>query len=257
MPRHAPHFDDYKDKYKTLRLERDEAGVLEVTVHTDGGPLVWTADSHDEQAYCFNDIACDPDNKAVILTGTGDGYCPTIDFSSFALGTPHDWAEIIFEGQRLINNLLAIQVPVIAAVNGPVLNHPELPVLCDIVLASETATFSDSPHFASGIVPGDGAHAVWTHVLGPNRGRYFLLTGQVLTAQQALEFGAVSEVLPPDQLLARAREHAATIAAKPMMARRYAKTVITRQWKRVMQEDLGFGLAHEALAALDLAHEQH
>jgi enoyl-CoA hydratase/carnithine racemase len=156
------------------------------------------------------------------------------------------------EGARLLTNMLAIQVPVITAVNGPVLNHPELPVLGDIVLASETATFSDSPHFASGIVPGDGAHVVWTHLLGPNRGRYFLLTGQELNARQALDLGVVSEVLSPDELLPRAREHAANIAAKTPLARRYARSVVTREWKRLLTSDLGYGLAHEALGVLDL-----
>lgn len=256
MARIAPVFEDYKDRYKTLKLERTDNGVLEVTVHTDGGPLVWTAEAHDEQAYAFEQISTDPDNKVVLLTGAGDAYCPSIDFSSFSLGTPHDWAEIIFEGQRLLNNLLAIQVPVVCALNGPALVHPEVPVLSDIIIAADTTTFSDSPHFASGIVPGDGAHIVWTHVLGPQRGRYFLLMGQELNAQQALDYGVVSEVLPADQVLARAREVAAQVAAKPMMARRYARAVVTREWKRLMHENLAFGLAHEALAALDLAHEQ-
>jgi enoyl-CoA hydratase/carnithine racemase len=247
-------FAEYSKKYGNIRLERDN-GILEVTVHTGDKSLVWTAQSHDELAYCFNDIACDRDNKVVILTGTGESFCSEIDFSSFNLGTPHDWAEIIFEGQRLLNNLLSIEVPVIAAVNGPVINHPEIPVMCDIVLAAERATFQDGPHFPSGIVPGDGAHVIWPHVLGANRGRYFLLTGQELDAKTAMEFGAVNEVLPADDLLPRARELARVIAAKPMLARRYARAVLTRELKRVMQADLGFGLAHEALAAIDLAAE--
>lgn len=248
----APSFEDYRDRYENIRLERSEDGILEVTLHTNGGPLTWTATAHDELAYCFEQISCDPDNAVVILTGAGDAFCPDIDFSSFNLGTPHDWAEIIFEGQRLLNNLLAIQVPVIAAINGPALVHPEIAVINDIMIASDTAQFTDSPHFASGIVPGDGAHVVWNHVLGNTRGRYFLLTGQVLDAQQALDFGVVNEVLPADQVLPRARELAATIAAKPMLARRYVRSVLTRPFKQQMHENLAYGLTHEALAALDL-----
>ena len=254
MARIAPVFEDYKDRFKTVRMERTD-GVLEVTVHTDGGPLTWTSEAHDEQAYAFEAIACDPDNKVVLLTGAGDAYCPGIDFASFDLSTARAWADVIFEGQRLLNNLLAIQVPVVCALNGPVLVHPEVPVLSDIIIASDTATFSDTPHFASGIVPGDGAHIVWTHVLGPQRGRYFLLTGQELNAQQALDYGVVSEVLPADQVLARAREIAQTIAAKPMLARRYGREVVTREWKRLMHDHLGYGLAYEALAVLDLPNE--
>lgn len=252
MTRIAPTLADYKDKYANVAFERNDAGVLEMTLHTEGKPLVWSATSHDEIAYAFDDVANDPDNAVVILTGAGDAWCPEIDFSSFNLATAAAWAEIMHEGARLLQNMLAIQVPVITAVNGPVLNHPELPALGDIVLASETATFSDSPHFASGIVPGDGAHIVWTHLLGPNRGRYFLLTGQTLDAQQALDYGVVSEVLPAGQLMTRAREHAANIAAKTPIARRFARRVCTREWTRLLTNDLGYGLAHEALGVLDL-----
>ena len=82
--------------------------------------------------------------------------------------------------------MLDIEVPMIAAVNGPARIHAEIPVLCDIVLASEDAVFQDLPHFINGTVARDGVHLVWPLLLGLNRGRYFLLTGQELSAQQAL-----------------------------------------------------------------------
>ncbi len=252
MSRIAPSLDDYANKYDNIRLERGDDGVLLVTVHTEGKSLVWTARAHDELAYCFTDIACDPDNKVVVLTGAADSFCAEIDFTSFSLGTAADWSHIIFEGQRLLNNLLSIEVPVIAAINGPATIHPEIPVLSDITIASDTVTFQDAPHFPSGIVPGDGAHITWTHVLGPQRGRYFLLTGQTLDARQALEYAVVNEVLPPGQVLPRALELAATIAAKPALARRYTRVVLTREIKRLMHEQLGLGLAHEAPGALSL-----
>lgn len=254
MKQLATPFAEYSQKYDNIRLERED-GILLATVHTEGKSLVWTSTAHDELAYCFHDIACDRQNKVVILTGTGPSFCNEIDFTSFNLGTPHDWDEIIFEGQRLLNNLLSIEVPIIAAVNGPVTNHPEIPVMSDIVLAAESATFQDGPHFPSGIVPGDGAHVVWPHVLGSNRGRYFLLTGQELDARTALEYGAVNEVLTEQDLLPRAWELARGIAEKPLLARRYARKVLTRQLRRVMEADLSLGLAHEALAAIDLGME--
>lgn len=248
----APSFDDYATKYENVKLERDDSGILQVTIHSDGKPAVWTSRMHDELAYCFTDISTDVENAVVVLTGVGDSFCAEIDFASFNLGTAADWSQIIFEGQRLLNNLLAIEVPVIAAINGPALIHPEIPVLSDITIAADTTRFQDGPHFPSGIVPGDGAHTVWTHVLGPQRGRYFLLTGQELDAKLAHEYGVINEVLPLEQVLPRARELAAQIAAKPPLARRYARAVLTREWKRLMHEQLGFGLAHEALAALTL-----
>jgi 6-oxocamphor hydrolase len=250
MPSLATPFDEYAKKYENIELQRFD-GIVEMTVHSNGKSLVWTAQAHDELAYCFADLANDRENKVVILTGAGESFCAEIDFTSFSLGSAHDWDHIIYEGRRLLNNLLEIPVPVVAAVNGPAFFHPEIPVMSDIVIVSETASFQDGPHFPSGLVPGDGAHIVWPHVLGANRGRYFLLTGQVLDAETALEYGAVNEVVPPHQLLERAREVAQSIAEKPLLARRYARAALTLEFKRLMHEGLGYGLTMEALAVLD------
>lgn len=167
-----------------------------MTLHTSGGSLVWSASAHDELAYCFTDVGADRENKVVIITGAGHDFCAEIDHASFSLTTAGAWDVVIDDGRRLLNNLLDIEVPVISAVNGPARVHPEIPVLSDTVIASETALFQDAPHFMRGTVPGDGGHVVWPHVLGPNRGRYFLLTGQELDARKALEYGVVNEVVP-------------------------------------------------------------
>ena len=251
MSQVAPHFDAYKDRYENIRLERTDEGILTVTLHTGGDSLVWSASAHEELGYCFADIGGDRENAVVILTGAGDAWCTAIDAPSFKLQTPGDWDVVFYEGRRLLLNLMDIEVPVISAVNGPVIFHPEIAVLSDIVLASETAVFQDAPHFMSGIVPGDGAHLVWPHVLGANRGRYFLLTGQELDARTALEYGAVNEVLPPDRLMERAMELARTIAEKPVLTRRYARVVLTERIKKLLLDGLGSGLAVEALAAID------
>lgn len=251
MPSLAPTFDQYSQKYENIELQRKD-GIVQVTVHSGGKSLVWNSRAHDELAYCFADLANDRENSVVILTGTGESFCAEIDFTSFDLSSAQGWDHVIYEGRRLLNNLLEIPVPVVAAVNGPVFFHPEIPVMSDIVIASETAAFQDGPHFPSGIVPGDGAHVVWPHVLGANRGRYFLLTGQVLDAATALEYGAVSEVVAPDQLLDRAWEVARSIAEKPLLTRRYSRAALTLEFKRLMHEGLGYGLTMEALAVLGM-----
>lgn len=250
MTRTQPKFDDYKDGYDNIKLER-ENGILTVTLHTNDSNFVWSGPSHEESAYCFADIAADHDNHVVILTGTGDTYCADIDPGSFSLSNAHEWDGTVFEGRKLLMNLLDIEVPVIAAVNGPARVHPEIPVLADIVLAAETAVFQDMPHFMSGIVPGDGAHLVWPNILGPNRGRYFLLTGQELGAAEAKELGVVNEVLSPEALLGRAQELAREIAAKPYLTRRYARLALVQPLKKMLIDGLGYGLAIEALAAVD------
>jgi enoyl-CoA hydratase/carnithine racemase len=247
----APRFDQYRERYRNIALSRDGDGVLLMRFHTNGGPLVWTALAHEELGYCFTDVGADRDNKVVVMTGTGASWCDEIDAGSFKLGTAGDWDLTFYDGRRLLGNLLDIEVPVIAAINGPARIHPEIPVMADVVIASDTALFQDAPHFMSGIVPGDGAHVVWPHLLGPNRGRYFLLMGQELGAAQALDWGAVSEVLPAANVLGRAMEIAAMIAAKPTLTRRYTRVALTQRYKRLMHEGLSLGLGLEALAATD------
>lgn len=244
---HAPRFGDYQNKYENFALTRRD-GILQITLHTAGASLEWTQDVHDALPYLFTDIAGDRENKVVIITGTGEAFCDKLIASTFEVGTPEQWDNILYEGCRMLTTLLDVNVPVIAAVNGPVRYHPEIPIMSDIVIASETAVFQDIPHFMSGVVPGDGTHVVWNHLLGPNRGRYFLLMGQELDAKTALEYGAVSEVLPPSQVLPRAWEIAEVFAKKSFLARRYARACITLEYKRLIHSGVALGLSLQGLA---------
>jgi enoyl-CoA hydratase/carnithine racemase len=165
----------------------------------------------------------------VILTGTGaefSGPRATPGTSSFPTRPGWDRIDRIhWEGRHLLMRLLEIEVPMISAINGPAWRHSEIPLLCDIVLAADTAQFQDSAHFPSDVVPGDGMHIVMPLLLGLNRGRYYLLTGQTLDARKAHEFGLVAEVLPPDRLMARAWELAEELAKKPTLAPPDARSV--------------------------------
>ena len=138
----------------------------------------------------------------------------------------------------------------IAAVNGPATVHSELAVLSDITLASENAIFQDQAHILFSTVPGDGIAVVWMELLGINRGRYFLLTGQKITAQEALQLGVVNEVLPKDKLMTRANELAERLAALPPLTARYTRVIFTQRLKRLLDENLGYGLALEGLGAI-------
>lgn len=219
--------------------------------------------AHRELPELFNAVASDRENRVVILTGTGDTFISRSGSSGADTDerpTPHHltdgsvdvatWDRIIWEGNRLVEQLLAIEVPVIAAVNGPVSVHSELAVLCDVVLAAEHAYFQDAGHFQGGLVPGDSMQIVWPLLLGPNRGRHFLLTGRKLAAEEARELGVVAEVLPSDRVLERAQEVAAGLARLNPILLRNTRHALVRPLRRAVAHDLHTGLALEAIASL-------
>jgi enoyl-CoA hydratase/carnithine racemase len=254
-------FDDYRNKYERFRFERRD-GVLEVAWHTDGNSLIFDSTVHDELGFVFADIAADRENKVIILTGTGNDFCTAFNPESFVqaglLGpdmTPGGWDVTYWHGTHYTRNLLDVPVPMIGVVNGPATVHCEMPLLCDIVLASETAFFQDASHFGNGVAPGDSVQAALMLLMGINRARYFFLTEQKISAQEALNLGLVNEVLPPEQLMQRARELAKQIAQLPPLALRYARVLLTQQLKRTVYEDAEIGLAFEGLSALDLRNQ--
>lgn len=245
---------DYQNKYDCLKIERQD-GVLTVTMHTRGGDALWGImrnSLHCELGEAFADIARDESNRVVVLTATGDTFVASMDTN---MQPPESsavafWQRIYREGVALIENLLRVPVPMIAAVNGPALIHAEIALLCDIVLASDNAEFADIAHVPGGVVPGDGVHTIWPMLLGPNRGRYFLLTGQRIGAREALDLGLVGEVLPRADLLPRAIEHAERLAAlSPTMLRHTRRLLVAHLRKRI-DEELSHGLGLESLAVL-------
>jgi enoyl-CoA hydratase/carnithine racemase len=207
------HLDTYRDSFPNARLTRSKSGVLEVVLHTDGGTLIFDGHTHEQFVELFHAIGSDPNNRVVILTGSGTAFMETISPEGFDFFTPQGYDKIYREGRKVLMNILDIEVPLIAAVNGPARLHSEYVLLADIVLATPSTVFQDKPHFEFGIVPGDGVHLLWQEAIGTIRGRYFILTRQELDAQTAKEWGAVNEIVAPDKLLLRAREIPSQTAA--------------------------------------------
>lgn len=243
-------FEDYKDKFQNIRFRRED-GILEMTLHTNGDSMRFGPVPHAEMEQAFLDIGRDAENQVIILTGTGEEFTGPAVASSVGRAvpklTPEQWMKLGGEAKRFTMNHLNIEVPMIAAVNGPALRHPEVPFLCDIVLAAEQASFQDSAHFRGGMVPGDGVHVVFPMLMGLTRARYFLLTAQVLSAKQALDWGLVNEILPRDKLLPRAWELARVIMQQGPIIRRYTRVLLAEYMRRPMQDLLGYGLALEGL----------
>jgi enoyl-CoA hydratase/carnithine racemase len=246
-------FDDYRDSFPNARLIRSKTGVLEVALHSNGGVLIFNGYTHEQFVDLFHAIGSDPENRVVILTGSGDVFMEQITLDGFDFFTPRGYDKIYREGKKVLMNILDIGVPLIAAVNGPVRLHSEYILLADIVLAAPSVVFQDKPHFEFGIVSGDGVHLLWQEAVGTIRGRYFILTRQELDAKTAKDWGAVNEVVPANKLLPRAREIAEELASLPPLATSYTRIAMTQKLRRIIDEGVGYGLALEGISAADVA----
>lgn len=253
--------DDYREKYKHFKFSRDENGILEMRLHSEGGSFQIARYSHSELTKVFRDIALDRGNRVVIITGTGDDFLgPRADASDGQITTVFSdfgdeyrfWEEGGMIDQReLVNALLDIPVPVVAAVNGPVARHCEIALFADTIIASDTASFEDSSHFElEDIAPGDVCHIWMTMLLGINRARSYMLSGEKITAEEALSWGLVKEIVPQDQVLRRAREVARRIAEKSDSTLLFTRAIMVQPLKKQVLELLGLGLAYEALGSL-------
>jgi len=246
-------FDTYREAFPNARLSRKPNGVLEVALHTDGGKLVFNGHTHEQFVHLFHVIGEDHANRVVILTGSGDAFMDAISPEGFDFFSPQGYDKILREGRKVLSNILDIEVPMISALNGPVLLHSEYALLTDIILATPQTVFQDKPHFEFGIVPGDGVNLLWPEVIGSIRGRYFILTRQLLDAPTAKDWGVVNEIVPADRLLARAHEIADGIAALPPLTSRYTRIALTQKLRRIIDEGSGYSLALEGISAADVA----
>ena len=119
--------------------------MLEVALHTNGGTLAFNGYTHEQFVDLFHAIGSDSDNRVVILTGSGNAFMETISPEGFDFFTPRGYDKIYREGRKVLMNILDIEVPLIAAVNGPMRLHTEYILLADIVLATPSTVFRTNP----------------------------------------------------------------------------------------------------------------
>jgi enoyl-CoA hydratase/carnithine racemase len=244
---------DYFTAYHSLKLARAANGVLVVEFHSNGGPFIFKAQDHTEFVDAFFRIAQDRANKIVILTGAGREFIPEIDFSSFGnVADPSVWSQVHDEGIQILENIANIRVPVIAAIEGRAHVHSEYALLSSVIVAAEDATFQDVPHFAGGIVPGDGIFTTWSYRAGAGRAEAFLLNPQPLTARTAHEWGVVAEVVPNGKALSRGRELAELYLKAPEVTRRNTRVHFIQPLKERIVREVGYGLSLEGASAADL-----
>lgn len=244
----TPNFEDYRDAFKEFfKLERRDDGVVYAQAHTLGGPVQLSVQNHRAIGQMLKVIGSDPLNEVLILSGSGEEFMMGSDPEGFKIEEDdvEAWAyEYAYKDGRanisaLVNDL---EIPTIGILNGPGF-HTELVLMCDLTLAADDAVIFDL-HYDIGSVPADGIHNAFQELLGTKRAAYALLTGEAITAKEALEWGLVNEVMPREKLVERAFSLADHIMTQPRTTRRLTTQVIRRPWKRRIVEDLdgGFGI---------------
>ena len=242
---------EYFTATDSMKMTRGDDGVLLVEMHTDGAPLTFTAQDHEQFVEAFYRIGRDRDNKVVILTGTGGDWIVGVDFPSFGnVGDADTWSKVHDEGAQIVENLANIRVPVICAVEGKAWVHSEYCLMANVIVAGESATFHDTPHFAGGIVPGDGIFTTWSYFAGPGRAQAFLLDPQPLPASTAKDWGVVSEVVPDGTAVSRAEEIAAKmLEGRPQLTLRNTRVHFIQPLKERLIRETGYGLSLEGASA--------
>lgn len=245
-----------------LNIERDGA-IWTLTMNQPETRNALTGNTAVEEfVQVCDEIRRDASVKAVILTGAGPIFSSggnVKDMQRFfddAL-TPDAIREEYRQGiQRIPRALNQLDVPVICAVNGPAIGAGlDLTCMCDIRIASETATFAES-FVRVGIVPGDGGAWLLPRAVGRAKAAEMAFTGEAIDAQQALACGLVSRVVPSDQLLPTARALADKIAANPGAVMRMTKRLLREGEHSTLESLLELSAGYQALAHKTADHRE-
>ncbi|TZG24651.1 crotonase/enoyl-CoA hydratase family protein [Sphingomonas montanisoli] len=201
------------------------------------------------------EVSADRSVRAVILTGAGSAFCAGGNVKDMKAreglfkGNPYELRDRYRTGiQQIPLALWELEVPVIAAINGPAVGAGlDLACMCDIRIASRSANFAHS--FAKlGLVPGDGGAWLLPRVVGQSRAAMMTLTGDTIDAATALDYGLVGELAEAEALLPRARAIADRIAANPGHATRLSKRLMREAQDLSLKAVLELSAAYQALA---------
>nr|WP_228044496.1 enoyl-CoA hydratase-related protein [Streptomyces ferrugineus] len=223
--------------------------VRRITLNRPEALNAITPDQRERLIQLLADASANPAVRAVVLTGTGRGFCAGADLR----GTASDGAErvagdvartIRLGAQRLIASVLDCEKPVIAAVNGTAAGlGAHLALACDLVLAAESARFIEV-FVRRGLVPDGGGAYLLPRLVGPHRAKELMFFGDALTATDAERLGLVNRVVPDGELDKTAREWAERLANGPTRALALTKQLVNAS----LDSDRATAFAAEAAA---------
>ncbi len=237
---------DYKG-YEFIQFEREEK-ILTATLNRPESLNAVHGKLHTELVEMYADFEGDDEADVMILTGAGRGFCSGGDIAGGLLegeDLKRAMEQIFWEARKLIVNILEVDKPILAAVNGPAAGlGVTLALFCDIVYASEKARLGDT-HVKVGVVAGDGGAVIWPLLVGVNRAKELLMTGDMLDAQEAFRIGLVNHVVPHEQLMEVVRERARQLVSGSTLAIRGTKKSVNAYMKWMVNQVLDLSMLLE------------
>lgn len=237
-------------QYQTLRFDR--AGrVLTITINLPEKLNVVTHQLHEELAKVFDDATDDQESDVIVLTGAGTVFCAGGDLTWL-----HDelqsgiapYPPVQRTMKRIVQSLLDCPKPVIARVNGDAMGFgSSIALLCDIVIAVDTARFAD-PHVKVGLSAGDGGALIWPQLIGYAKAKHYLLTGEALTAVEAERLGLITFAIPASEFDEYVAKYAERLARGAQTAIRYTKITANIALRQLVPAMFEASAALEALS---------
>ena len=221
-------------------------GIATITLNRPERMNAFTRQMLDEWYAALQDAHLDPEVRAVILTGSGRGFCTGADVGAGAAGALMQRERSLAENrnflrdsvQRIPRLVAQMDKPYIAAVNGAAVGAGmDMASMCDIRVASENARFGMT-YVRMGLVPGDGGCYYLPRIVGVAKALELIWTGEIIDAQEALRIGYVSAVVPQEELMPYTREFAMRLARGPAVAIQLAKRLVYRGLRTSAEEAL-------------------
>jgi enoyl-CoA hydratase len=230
-----------------LKVEAD-GPVRVVTLNRPEQLNAFSDEMHEQFNRLWALVEADHDVRAVVLTGAGRAFCAggnLDDFEHYRV----DFAarrRTMRNARRLVDEMLNVHVPVVAAVNGPAVGLGcTLSTLCDVVYIADDTYLAD-PHVSVALVAGDGGAVTWPAHTSLLRAKRYLLTGDRIPAAEAVAIGLANEAVSTDRVLADATAFAHRLAELPAQAVQDTKAILNQVLRRNAVAALGFGLAAES-----------
>ncbi|MFN3727640.1 MAG: enoyl-CoA hydratase/isomerase family protein [Allosphingosinicella sp.] len=235
------------ERYQSIACSR-RGRVLTLRLNS-GEPLnAVSQELHHELGRVFYDAADDPDSDVIVLTGTDPAFSAGGDVNWLARQVRGEGESFVTESRTMraiVHGLLDCPKPVVAAVNGDAFGiGASLALLCDIVIAVDTARFAD-PHVRLGLSAGDGGALIWPQLIGFAKAKHYLLTGEPIGAIEAERINLITFAKPADEFQAFVDTYADRLARGAQTAIRYTKSTTNLALRELFNSVFEAGVAYE------------